>query len=183
MYAAKQDPVKMQAVEDLVFKRICNVSCKRLIHLSTIHVVSYPDEPYSKMKRIQEDRVLKSYPDATILRLGSVIGPELQKNALYDLVHDQPLWVTANSLYTYISTGDVATIIMQLIEQPRKGIFNVAGSSAISVSQMAVMFGKHPTYGTTHHHIPMDTSWLDGFYPVKTSREYVEEFWKGFIHE
>jgi dTDP-4-dehydrorhamnose reductase len=181
MYEAKQNPNRMKIVENAVFDRIVNIQFDQLIHLSTIHVDSYPEEPYSQIKKGMENRIRMNYPDALILRLGSVIGSGLQKNALYDLVHDEPLWVTEDSRYTYISTEDVAKIIIELIRHPLTGLLYVGGSGSVSVKEMAELMGKHPaSYGSIQHIIPMDVSRLLEFYPVKTSREYVEEYWKGY---
>lgn len=177
MYEAKRNPDKMKAVEDVVFDRIKAVPCERIIHLSTIYVKTNPQEPYSQVKRMVEERLLAAYPQALILRLGSMLGPGLRKNAVYDLIHDDPLWVTPDSLYTYISTEDVARIVVCLIDHPRSGFLDVGGSEPIRISDVAELMGKQPMYGSIWHCIPMDVTDLQSIYPVKTSREYVKEFW------
>jgi dTDP-4-dehydrorhamnose reductase len=180
MYEAKQNPDKMRKVEEHIFDRVSRNVFGRLIHLSTIHISTHPQEPYSQIKSWQEDRILSRFPHATILRLSSVLGPGLQKNAVFDLLQGDDLWVTPDSLYTYISTEDVAGVIKGLVKNPRPGVINVGGSDSIRISEVARMMGKNSRYGTIHHAIPMDVSVLRSFYPVKTSREYVEEFWRSF---
>ena len=181
MYLAKRNPNEMQSVEDMIFDRVQHIQFKRLIHLSSIHVTAYPNEPYSLIKKETERKLLSKYDDVSILRIGSVLGEDLQKNAIYDLVHDTPLWVTSDSSYTFISKEDIGNIIAVLIENPIEGVMDVGGIGAISISECAKFMRKNPSYGSIQHIISMNVSKLLKLYKVKTSREYVEEYWRSTL--
>jgi len=179
-YIAQKNPELMRHVEDVTFERISKHSFDRLIHISSIYVEANPDENYAVIKKEVEDRLFDTFDDVLVLRLGSVLGKGLKKNAVYDLVNERPLWVSADSVYNYISTEDVANIIIKLIEHPRQGILRVGSSESISISDIAKLLHKDPTYGNINYNdIVMDVSELQKFYKVKTSREYVKEFYKG----
>ncbi len=177
MYEAKQNPAKMQEVENITFNRIKEVSFKHLIHLSTIYIEVLLDDNYSKFKREMEARILENYKNVTVLRLGSVLGRGLKKNVIFDLMHDKPLWVSPSAIYNYISTEEVAKIIAHLIENPVNDTIRIGSSESIAVSDIAHIMGKKPIYGDKVDTIYMDVSKLQSFYPVKTSKEYIEEFW------
>jgi len=176
MYEARKNPAKMQAVEDYTFERISNVQFDYLIHLSTIYTVANPTDPYGRIKIAMENRVLEKYPKAAVLRLGSILGEGLKKNVVFDLLHDKSLWVTSDSIYNYISTEEVSKIIMKLIEVPIEGIINIGASESISVKETAELMGKNPIYGSIKDYVVIDTSLLQTFHSIKTSKAYIQEF-------
>jgi dTDP-4-dehydrorhamnose reductase len=178
MYEAEKNPAKMEQVEDLIFKRIEKVQFSHLIHLSTIYIESSPEHAYSKVKKKIENRIMSRWPKATILRLASVIGEGLQKNVLFDLVHGFPLWVTPDSVYNYISSKEVGNLLCWFVENPLAETINVGASESISVSEIVKMLGVTTSYGNEKNHILVDVSRLQEFYKVRTSKEYVEEFWR-----
>jgi dTDP-4-dehydrorhamnose reductase len=181
MYEAAKCPAKMRAVENLVFDRICKVPFQRLIHVSSIYIETCPDHAYSIIKKEMEGRILERWPDAAILRVASVLGRGLQKNVIFDLVHGMPLWVTPDSIYNYISSDEVAGILSYLVNNPIEGIINVGASASILVSDVVKLVGVETAYGKQRDTILVDVSKLQEFYKVKTSAEYVEEYWRKMI--
>lgn len=180
MYVASQDPSKMEFVEDLVYRRIFNIPFQRLIHLSTIYIEACPNHAYSKIKMNVENRILSRWKNVTVLRLASVLGTGLQKNVIFDLTHGLPLWVTPDSVYNYISSDEIANLLIHLVNNPMTGIINVGASESVKVSDIVEMVGVNTTYGKHKDNIVMNVSKLLEFYQVKTSKEYVEEYWREF---
>jgi len=180
MYEGSKNPEKMRSVENSIFDRITAISFDRLIHISTVYIDVYPDDIYSKIKIDMENRILNKYPNATILRLGGVVGPGLKKNVVFDLLNNKQLFVTEDSVYNYISTGEIAEIVAHIINNPQAGIINVAASSSISSHDIAAMLNKTPIYGSKKEIIYVDTSVLQKFYAVKRSDEYLTEFFKTY---
>src|SRR5574343_1042735 len=92
MHEAARNPNKMREVENFTFDRISKIQFKHLIHISTIYIEASPNDNYSIIKKEMENRILSTYPNTTILRCTSVLGPGLKKNVIFDLMHDRPLW-------------------------------------------------------------------------------------------
>jgi nucleoside-diphosphate-sugar epimerase len=178
MHEAAKNPDKMREVEDITFSRIKAVSFDRLIHLSSIYIDASPDDNYSIIKRVMENRIVFDYPNTTILRSSSVIGRGLKKNVLFDLMKGNSLWVTPFSMYNYISSEELAKIIEYFIENPVFDIFTVGASDSIMVKDIVEMWGRDVVYGPKTDCIIADISKLRKLYKVKTSREYIIDFWK-----
>jgi len=178
MYEAQKNPSMMEQVEDYTFDRIANVSFAHIIHLSSIYIEASPDHAYSKYKKRMEQKILSICPDATIFRLASVLGKGLQKNVIFDLSQSLPLWVTSDSIYNYISSEEVGNIITHFINKPIAAIFDVGASESISVSDVVELTGCEATYGKKKDIVLMDVSFLQEHCKVKTSREYVKEYWE-----
>ena len=117
-----------------------------------------------------------------MLRVVSVLGKGLQKNVIFDLVHEMPLWVTPDSIYNYISSEDLSDIIALLINYPIKGILNVGAKESIRIDKVAEITGTNPTYGEQKDEILVDVEELLKIYPVKTSAEYVKDFWREYVY-
>ena len=178
MYEAQKNPSMMERVENYTFDRIANVPFVHIIHLSSIYIDASPDHAYSKYKKKMEQKILSICPDATIFRLASVLGKGLQKNVIFDLSQSLPLWVTPDSVYNYISSEEVGNIITHFINNPIAAIFNVGASESISVSDVVKLTKCETAYGKKKDTVFMDVSFLQKHYKVKTSREYVEEYWR-----
>ena len=178
MYEAQKNPSMMEHVEDYTFDRIANVPFTHIIHLSSIYIEASPDHAYSKFKRRMEQKILSIYPDATIFRLASVLGKDLQKNVIFDLSQSLPLWVTPDSVYNYISSEEVGNIITHFVNNPVAATFNVGASESISVFDVVELTKCEATYGKKKDTVFMDVSYLQKHYKVKTSREYVREYWE-----
>ncbi len=181
MHEARENPQKMRDAENITFDRICKTPFQHLIHISTIYIEASPSDNYSVIKKELEDRILGNFKNVTILRLASVLGRGLKKNVIFDLSHDFPLWVTPDSIYNYISSEETARIIEHLIENPIYDIINVGAADSVKVSDVAFSLEKSPMYGNKRDIVLMNVSKLQTFYKVKTSMEYVKEYWRNYV--
>ena len=176
MYEGNKNPDAMRKVEDDIFDCIYFIKPKRIIHVSTVYIDVYPKVIYTQIKKEQEERLASSCENTTILRLSNVIGPNMIKGVIFDILHNRPLFVSFASVYNFISVEEVAKLVSHLIINPIKGIINVGSSESISIARAAKILKKNPLYGIKEDKIKIDTSKLQSFYKVKTSQEYIEEF-------
>ena len=174
-YEANQNPNKMWCIEYSILERIISLKYKSLVHISSIEAELKLDT-YGIIKNQMENHILSKCQQVTILRLGGLIGEGLKKNIIFDLINDRPLFVTANSLYNYISTNEVANIILYLINNPNKDIINIGASESILVSDIVQLLKKNVIYGSKKEIYLIDISKLNSFYKVKTSEKYIREF-------
>jgi len=93
-------------------------------------------DPYGFQKYLAEQVVRYYFPRHLILRLGTLIGPGMRKNPVFDALHGHPIRQSADSTLPLLSLGALAEVIHRLIEGKAEGIFNVTGSRAISVHSM-----------------------------------------------
>lgn len=69
-----------------------------------------------------------------ILRLGGMVGPGLKKNAIFDILNGDKLWLDPESRLQFLYTADVARIALNLIANQCSGeIFNLCGRGTISL--------------------------------------------------
>ena len=93
--------------------------------------------PYGFHKYLAEQCVRHRAKRWLIPRFGAFVGPGLQKNAVFDILAGQPLWVDARSAFQFLSTDDAAAIVGALLDQHVSNeIFNVCGRGQISVDDM-----------------------------------------------
>lgn len=131
-------------------------SCDHYVHLSSGAV--YPDESnpdnnseaeildpatmtsaYGFHKWLAEQIVVRNAPRYTILRLGGFVGPGLSKNAIYDLLTGNPLFVHPDSLFQMMDTRDMARLLFELLDIQKydQELFNLSSSGTVSVRQAA----------------------------------------------
>jgi nucleoside-diphosphate-sugar epimerase len=51
-----------------------------------------------------------------VMRMGGFVGPHMKKNAIFDMLHDQPLWLDLDSELQFISTDRAAQVVWSLVE-------------------------------------------------------------------
>jgi nucleoside-diphosphate-sugar epimerase len=126
----------------------------RYVHLSTMDI--YPDvsdpalnredipieiarqSPYGFHKYLAEQLVRHDAARWTIFRMAGFVGKGLWKNAIYDLLHGQPLRVSPDSEYQYLNTRDLARIVFSVVEQGgEKSVFNITGDGVVSLRSIA----------------------------------------------
>ena len=128
-FLAEQDPAKeFDASVTSVLRSLLDFPCKRYVYLSTIDVYPRVDDPrcnretapidaekvsrYGLHKYLAEQLVRKYADRWLICRLGGMVGTGLWKNSIFDILHDQPLRVSAASEYQFMNTDDVAKIVL-----------------------------------------------------------------------
>jgi nucleoside-diphosphate-sugar epimerase len=124
---------------------------EEIINLSQLHNI------YSASKLISENIVQNETENFLILRPTALLGKYAKPNSLIKILrHDTPtLTLAADSSFNYICHAHVTDFITHALQHDLKGIYNIAASSTVKLSQIAqrynrpVNFGKY-SYQTGH---------------------------------
>lgn len=159
-FLGKKDPKwEFEASVTSVRNSLVDFQFKKYVFLSTSDI--YPDCSHSELtsedsrpepssqnaygfhKYLAEQCVQHAADDWLIIRMGGFVGPGLKKNAVYDILNDQPLWVHPKSDFQLIHTDDSARLIMSLVDQQiSREIFNLTARGTVSVQQIMALAGK-----------------------------------------
>jgi nucleoside-diphosphate-sugar epimerase len=124
--------------------------CGFYIHLSSCDV--YPDcsgpestredtpidlsrqSPYGFHKLLAEQCVRHRHRDWLIIRQGGFVGPGMKKNAVYDILYGDKLWLHPESELQFMHTDDSAELIWNVYRQGvRNEIFNLCGCGLVKL--------------------------------------------------
>lgn len=197
-YKAEQDPPwDFDASVRTVVRSLFDFRCSLYVYVSTIDVYNVLDDParnaeespirperlppYAFHKWLAE-RVVERYATRyAILRLATVIGPGLKKNPVYDLLHDQPIFVSPDSELSLIDVETVARAITTIADSPAANqTINVAPTGSINVRDVAAQIGVTPHFesGTAaavyRYHINNEK--MSALMSMPTSRDAVARF-------
>ena len=136
-----------------VVKTFSDFKYSTYIYISTIDVYNNLYETKSNMEDIYIDptkldfygfhkwiseRLVEKYcSKSIILRLGTVLGYKLKKGPIYDLLHDNKLYMSIRSKLTFIDTDSIVNIIMLLGKKNYSAeIFNVSGTGYVELREL-----------------------------------------------
>ena len=135
---------------------------------------------YGFHKLLGEAMVRHYTPCWLIVRLGGILGPGLKKNPVYDLLHGQPLRVSEESRYQYVSTEFLARTILAIIASDRlREIFNVCGQGTVALKEIRSWLNKPLAYA--QEDVPrevyeINNQKLSGIISVPESRKAARQF-------
>ncbi len=184
-YLSEKEPQKDILINAKIFNTILQLKTKKLIHISSISATDLPNNNYTISKLITEEYSKLYFSNSIILRLGGIIGPNLKKNVVFDIINNKKLFVTFNSTYNYISTNAIAKIIEKIIKlNIQNKIINIAACDSISVSEIIteakkknILFNK--TEGDIKEkYTNIDVTNLKDFFIPENSKYYIKEFLK-----
>lgn len=158
-YMADRDPLwEFDASVRSVRASLENIRAGRYIYLSSCDV--YPDcsspdstdeeqiidvtkqSAYGFHKYLAEQCVMRHALQWLIFRMGGFVGPGLKKNAVYDILHGDPLRLDPRSELQFIHVDAAANIILELALSTRNHkIFNLCGLGVISISEAMAAAG------------------------------------------
>lgn len=137
-------------------------------------------QPYGLNKYLAELIVKKYKQNFLILRHSMILGSNLKKGPLFDILHNKPLFITLKSKLQLITTHAVAEIIEILINNFSKSeTINIGGKGSFSFTKIQKYFDRKikilPEAETQIYE--MNIRKLRYKYPnLKTSKEYLKEF-------
>ena len=73
---------------------------------------------YGLHKFLAEQLVRGVHKNHLVFRMGGFVGPNLQKNAIFDMLTGGPLWLSLDSKLQFIHTDDAAKIVYTLASNP-----------------------------------------------------------------
>jgi nucleoside-diphosphate-sugar epimerase len=155
-FLANQDPkLDFELSVQSVLKSTFDFKFQKYIHLSTCDVyanttdVEFNSEEteidvsklshYGANKYLAELLVRHYCRKWTIFRLGGMVGPNLKKNPIFDLVQGNRLFVHPNSRMQFLHTTRVAEIAMEGHERFGNEIVNLVASHPIALSNIFEM--------------------------------------------
>ncbi|MEG2421898.1 MAG: NAD(P)-dependent oxidoreductase, partial [Oscillospiraceae bacterium] len=94
-------------------------------------------------KYLAEQCVIRHAPEWLIFRMGGFVGSGLKKNAIYDILHGGPLWLSPDSALQFINVDTAADVILDMALSDRKSeVYNLCGSGVIRLSEVMAAVGK-----------------------------------------
>lgn len=143
-----------------------------------------PDKltPYGLHKYFSELLIRKYIKNYLILRSSMILGSNLKKGPLYDVIHHEPLFVSRDSKLQMITTKSIVDIICTLIDKKiTHDVFNMGGTGTFSFSGLErYMPGPHMYREDAEKQLyEMNVAKILKLYPLKTSEEYLREFLHG----
>ncbi|WP_133512432.1 NAD-dependent epimerase/dehydratase family protein [Candidatus Thiosymbion oneisti] len=163
-FLAKDDPKgEFQASVVSVRNSLIDFTFKKYIYLSTSDV--YPDcsstavtqedlrldyasqSPYGFHKHLAELCVQHTAKDWLIIRQGGFVGKGMKKNAVFDVLYGDRIWVHPESRFQFINTDDSARLVMELVERGLSNqVFNLTATGTISVREVMGLSGRTVPY-------------------------------------
>jgi len=177
-YLAESDPNQdFEASVNSVMYRVSHLKYGKYIYISSIDAETPGKSNYGFHRKLAE-RIVKHYcPKWTIVRLCSVIGENMTKGIVHDVLMGVKLFVTKDSQIQVISAEEVAKKIPFAFSNHNKELLRFYSDGWIAVSDICQMFDKDPfvSADAKKQIYKYKTSDLQ----FKTPEEYLQEI----IHE
>jgi nucleoside-diphosphate-sugar epimerase len=135
--------------------------------------------PYGFHKYMAELCVQHAAKDWLIIRQGGFVGKELKKNAVFDVLNGDKVWVHRESRFQFINTEQSARLVMELIKlNISNEIFNLTGTGTISVSEIMRMAGRTVASNATAKPVyyEISTDKVAQYITLPSTRETLREF-------
>lgn len=183
-----------------VYTALFDFPCKTYIHISSSDVYeNHTSKKFTSEAKMLNPENLSTYGfhkylseciirnvlnNYIILRCPMILGINLKKGPIYDILHDLSLFISAQSRFQMITTKEIAQIIHFLLTQNiTEEVFNVGGRGTVSFSKITKYVHKpviFPKDGKTQIY-ETSVSKLSKIYPLKTSGEYLQDLLKNHI--
>jgi nucleoside-diphosphate-sugar epimerase len=158
-HLAQKDPKwDFEASVATVERSLLDFKYDLYIYISTVDVYNAPEDParnhedaairqtelhpYAFHKWLAERVVERFASRWVIARVGTVIGPGLKKNPVYDMLTGYPLHMSLDSELSLIDTPTIARCLEAIVGmRPEREIFNVAASGAVKLRDLQRTIG------------------------------------------
>lgn len=126
------------------------------------------------------ERIVENYCKSyVILRASMLLGQNLKKGPIYDIINKNPLFISKASRLQMISTKEVANTITFLIDKKiDQGILNTGGEGVVDFEKIQSYFSTPISFQDKNETqiYEMNVSKLNKLFPLKSSEEYLREF-------
>ena len=175
-------------------KSILDFPTRRYVYLSTIDVYHDVRNPainsetaplrpesmsrYGFHKYLAELLVRKYCPSHALLRLGGMVGPNLKKNAVYDIAVENRLFVHPQSKYQYLHTARVAEVVFAAAGMSTTNLLlNVCGDGLVTPEQIQSWLGRNiiPKESPLEHY-EINIEKLKSLFEVSSSEFSVQRY-------
>lgn len=143
--------------------------------------------PYGFHKYLSELIVKKYVNKFLILRSSMILGTNLKKGPFYDIINNNPIFVTLDTRLQLITTSAISDIIQTLIK--RKVVnetINVGGIGTFVFKKIHEYFNKNIQFSPEAQAqiYEMNVKKLRSLYPdLMTSDKYLERYMKSYLHK
>jgi len=100
-------------------------------------------DTYGLHKYQAECMVLQHARRPLVLRCGTVIGPGLRKNPVFDMLNDAPLRMTDESSLNLIRLETLSGALQQLLSKACSGIYNIAASAPATIADIRSIIAEY----------------------------------------
>lgn len=179
-----------------VYRTMFDFNFKKYIYISSVDVYTDPSSPirtkenveikisdqnsYGFHKYLSEIIVKKYAADWLILRPCTILGSNLKKGPIYDILENKQLFITLSSKLQLITTNAIADIVDILLKRHIKNkVINIGGIGALSFSRLHKFFDKKILVSpeAKPQAYEMNVKKLQRLFPtLTTSEEYLREF-------
>lgn len=137
--------------------------------------------PYGFHKYLAELCVQHCHNDWLIFRMGGFVGENLKKNAIFDILWGDRLWLHPESKLQYINTDIAAMRVMEIINKGySQEIFNLCGNGVIELQEVLEMVDRQVEINTeakpVHYEVNIDK--IQSVVDIPSTREAVINFVK-----
>ena len=195
-FLAKQNPLlEFDASVRTVRQSLIDFKAQKYVFLSSCDV--YPDcsnpnttqeslridisqqSPYGFHKYLAEQCVRHTHQDWLIFRMGGFVGPGLKKNAIFDILQGEQMWLNPESELQYINTDIAANLVMEVIKKGyTQEIFNLGADGVIKLQEVIDLTESkvkvNPSSPTVHYEISIAK--LQQIVNVPQTRDLVLDF-------
>lgn len=178
-YWAEQNPKEdFQKNVQTVYDTIFDFKIQNYIQISSFDIgIGY----YGLHKLMAEMIVKKSFSDrCKIIRCSSIVGKDMKKGVVYDILNSQRVFLTPDSKLQFISNTEIANVIHFLIDSWDKKdigqLLSVGGLEPISVKDIGNILNKKIIYNNELKKEVYDEEInISKWYTIQKSINYIEE--------
>ena len=176
------------------FDTLHDFHIKKYVHMSTVDVYNSLDisvltteeqdidvsrmSPYELDKYLSECIVMNKAKEWIILRLGGMVGKQMTKGPVFDIINNKDIYVNTKSRYQFINTDLVSKITIDLsLSDVVNEIFNVCGSNNVEIADIYKLVGEKPPSKKLPVHIYDVTNYkISRQYKIPSSYDTVKNF-------
>ena len=175
-FVSDRDPLfDFDASVRSVMLSLTSFTCDTYVLLSSGDV--YPDQSSAKLtaedslirpedisryglhKFLAEQLVRGHHRNWLIMRMGGFIGPGLKKNAVFDMMNDQPVWLAPDSELQFIHTDHAAELVWSLLQHGiRNEIVNLGAEGLVNIGALHKRMGSSSQFVDPPRHVRYEIS-------------------------
>lgn len=168
-FKAKDDPYEDFIESSVsVYKSINDFKFNKYIYISSVDAMR--DNTYGFHKKISEDIISHHCKNYLILRCCVVLGKNMKKGVVKDIIDGSRVFLTPNSESQYITNEEVSNIVLDSIINDIQGTKIVSTKNSINVEDIGKLLNKEIFYSDQlkeNHYI------YSSDFKTGTSEEYI----------
>ena len=136
-------------------------------------------DTYAFHKWLAERYVERNTKNYLIFRLGSLIGPNMKKGPIVDLIKKNSIFMSLNSKLTIISKSTAVSLIYKILKLRIKNeIFNITGSGNFLLQNLKKRFKNVKILNSNKYNYDINIGKIKRYSKIPTSKTEVNNFFK-----